>query len=431
MKIEIEMYKDSVSYELCKSLSEKIGSSFYILYEKKLEENVLAFYEAFSQRYPNVIIGYSYKTNYLPYLCKKMQQLGAYAEVVSRLEYDLAIAIGQAPNEIIFNGPLKTYEDITLALNNGSIVNLDSFYELDHIRNYCAEHKNKSVNVGLRVNFDLSDGSLSPLQNGYEMSRFGFCVENGNFERAIQQLHQLNNVNIVGLHGHFSTDRSLEVYKKITENLCALAQKHFTNSLEYIDIGGGMYGQLPHTFPVKNVPTFEDYAEVICEIMVREWGEADCPYLIIEPGIALVANVFQFVCPVMDVKVNNGKKFVLVDGSVHNIKPTMHPYNLPIQIASKKKVLRQDTYHVVGYTCMEKDYLLYDHYGSLPEAGDFIAFDHVGAYTIVFDPQFIRERPAVVATDGEQFFLIRRKESFEEFFSRDVLQFSNINRLQV
>ena len=53
------------------------------------------------------IIGYSYKTNYLPSLIKEMSNLGAYAEVVSRLEYDLALKIGVKPNKIIFNGPLK------------------------------------------------------------------------------------------------------------------------------------------------------------------------------------------------------------------------------------------------------------------------------------------------------------------------------------
>ena len=46
--------------------------------------------------------------------------------MVSRLEYDLALKIGQPPDKIIFNGPVKQYEDIELALNNGSIVNLDS-----------------------------------------------------------------------------------------------------------------------------------------------------------------------------------------------------------------------------------------------------------------------------------------------------------------
>lgn len=419
------------SYEQYQALSEKLGTSFYIFHEKKVEENMRSFYESFVKRYPNVVIGYSYKTNYLPYLCNQMLRLGAYAEVVSRLEYDLALAIGQPPEQIIFNGPLKTYADLCLALDYGSIVNIDSFYELCHIQNYCLEHPNETVKVGLRVNFDLSDGSQSPLQNGYEVSRFGFCVENGNVERAIEQLKQVKNVRVAGLHGHFSTNRSLRVYQKITENLCSLAKKYFADSLEYIDVGGGMYGEIPHTFPMQDIPSFDDYAQVICEIMIREWSDSNYPQLILEPGIALVANAFQFVCQVIDVKENNGEKFVLVDGSVHNIKPTMHRYNLPIQIISSQHLSQLDLYHVVGYTCMEKDYLLHDHSGWLPALGDFIVFEHVGAYTIVFNPPFIKERPAVVVSDGEQFYLIRRKESFDDFFSKDVLQFSDLPRFQV
>ncbi len=418
-------------YEQYQSLRDKLGTSFYIFHVKKVEENLRSLYQSFSKRYPNVVIGYSYKTNYLPYLCKRMQQLGAYAEVVSRLEYDLALTIGQPPEQIIFNGPLKTYEDICLALDQGSIVNLDSFYEVDHIRNYCLSHPNELVNVGLRVNFDLKDGLSSPLQNGYEVSRFGFCVENGNVERAIEQLKQVENVKVVGLHGHFSTNRSLSVYQKITENLSTLAKKYLLDSLEYIDIGGGMYGEVPTTFPMNDVPTFDDYARVVCEVMVREWGGVNGPQLILEPGIALVANAFQFVSQVIDVKENNGQKFVLVDGSVHNIKPTMHRYNLPTKIISNKDFSIWETFHIVGYTCMEKDYLLFNHNDWLPEPGDFIVFDHVGAYTIVFNPPFIKERPAVVACDGEQFFVIRRKENFDDFFNRDALQVSDLTRIQL
>ncbi len=95
---------------LLKKLNElkmEFGSSFYLLNVSKLRENYKKIENAFKSRYENFIIGYSYKTNYLPYLCKELSKLGAYAEVVSRLEYDLAIKIGEDPKRIIFNGPLK------------------------------------------------------------------------------------------------------------------------------------------------------------------------------------------------------------------------------------------------------------------------------------------------------------------------------------
>ena len=85
-------------------------------------------------------MAYSYKTNYTPYLCRIIKSKGGFAEVVSRLEYDLALKVGQKPNKIVFNGPVKCYEDIALALGNKSIVNLDSWTEIDHVAKYARKH---------------------------------------------------------------------------------------------------------------------------------------------------------------------------------------------------------------------------------------------------------------------------------------------------
>ena len=119
-----------------------------------------------------------------------MSSLGAYAEVVSRLEYDLALKIGVEPAKIIFNGPFKTYEDIALALDGDSIINLDSFYEISKVKKYLVENPERKVKVGLRVSFDLTVNGKNPLQNGFKQSRFGFCVENGSFDNAINELHK-------------------------------------------------------------------------------------------------------------------------------------------------------------------------------------------------------------------------------------------------
>lgn len=407
-------------------LEKNFGSSFFLLNLNKLRQNYNKMEHAFKSRYQNLIIGYSYKTNYLPYLCKELSQLGAYAEVVSRLEYDLALKIGVDPERIIFNGPLKTEEDIETALDHGSILNIDSLYEIDYLTNYCLKNKHKTVKAGLRVNFDISDTKgNSVLQEGYDVSRFGICVSNGNFQFAVNQLKKVENLNIVGLHGHFSTkERKVENYRIITQGLCTLIHQYFLDSIEYIDIGGGFYGELPASFNVQT-PSFDDYAEAVCMVMNTEFGnQAKKPYLIIEPGISIVANVFQFIAKVIETKKIQDKHFVLIDGSVHNIKPTMHKRNLPMKIVKQDTEHRHFTsYNIVGYTCMEKDYLAHDIEGDLPISGDFIIFENVGAYTIVFNPPFIKERPSIVAFGDNEFFVVRKKESLKEFFNEDLYVF--------
>lgn len=420
--------KDNVkwSYKEMMELEESIGSSFFILKMEQLRENYRRLERAFKSRYENFIIGYSYKTNYLPYLCKQLSSLGAYAEVVSRLEYDLALKIGEDPKRIIFNGPVKTVDDIDLALYNESIVNIDSLYEVEFVKRFALNNPNRTVKIGIRVNFDISENGHSILQDGYELSRFGICTENGSLEVALYELNQLDNINVVGFHGHFSTsNRSVESYRRKTSKLCHLAKQYLGEKLEFIDIGGGIYGELPSSIQ-RDVPSFEDYAESICQVMSNEFPDiGKRPKLILEPGVSMVANTFAFVAKVIETKKIIDKQYVVVDGSVHNIKPTMHKWNLPMQtIRRQERTEEKEQFHVVGYTCMEKDYLAYNMEDLLPERGDYIVFEHVGAYTIVFNPPFIKSRPAIIAIDGESSHVVRRQETFKQFFDEELYIFN-------
>ncbi|MFJ5713892.1 diaminopimelate decarboxylase [Neobacillus sp. NPDC093127] len=412
-------------YKTISELEKKWGSSFYIFNVNKLRENYQKIETAFKSRYENFILGYSYKTNYLPYLCKELSKLGAYAEVVSRLEYDLALKLGEDPKRIIFNGPLKSRDDIHLALKNESIMNIDSIYELEFVKDYALNHPNQQIKVGIRLNFDISYNGQSALQEGYEVSRFGICIENGNLQDALNELAILENVQIAGLHGHFSTrNREVDSYRRITQELCDIAKENRLVNLDYIDVGGGFYGELPPSFH-KNAPSFDDYAEVICQIMNHEFSSFEKkPRLIVEPGMAMVANTFIFIAKVIETKTIREQTFVLVDGSVHNIKPTMHKHNLPMKIIRKSEIAEaQQVYSVVGYTCMEKDYLAHKLLTELPQKSDYIIFENVGAYTIVFNPPFIKERPCILAADDGEVFIVRKKESIKQFFDEDIYMF--------
>lgn len=413
------------NYETINQLYEDYESSFYLLDVDQLRSNYQKMNDAFKSRYPDFIIGYSYKTNYLPYLCKELSNLGAYAEVVSRLEYDLAIKLGENPKKIIFNGPLKTKDDIYIALKSGSIINIDSKYEIDFVKEFALNYPSEKIKIGLRLNFDISEDGHSILQDDYARSRFGICTENGSFQEVIDELNRIDNIKIIGLHGHFSTKtRSVESYRIKTQKLCQLAKENILESLEFIDIGGGIYGELPKEFKI-HAPTFEDYAEIICEVMNHEFSSFERkPTLILEPGVAMVANTFTFITKVIETKKIVDTSFVLVDGSVHNIKPTMHKNNLPFRVIKQNShSKKQELFHIVGYTCMEKDYLAHAITADLPQRDDYIIFENVGAYTIVFNPPFIKERPCILVKEANEIFVARKKETIKQFFNEELYSF--------
>ena len=394
------------------------GSPFYIVDRKRFEANFDDLTNAFSSLYQPFILAYSYKTNYIPYLCDIVKQKGGWAEVVSRMEYDLAIKIGQDPEKIIFNGPVKTADDIELAMDNGSLLNVDSEAELALVADYSRTHPDRDIPIGLRINIGLSDeAGQSHIQNSLKVGRFGLDPE---FLKSEDwNLKTGNNLKIVSLHGHTSTtDRSKWCFEVITQTLCDMAQKHFPDSVRSINVGGGFFGRMHPDMPFKEVPTFDDYAQVVCGVLNENaWAKQHQPTLVIEPGVAMAADCLSFVTKVISVKTIRQQVFVTADGSAFHTKPTFHSLNLPHQVIAQNEGRPVGNFDVVGSTCMEKDILLKDISASLPQVGDFIRIDNIGAYTVVMSPSFINPAPAIVADEGGAYTLIRRKQTLGDVFS--------------
>jgi len=107
---------------------------------------------------------------------------------------------------------------------------------------------------------------------------------------------------------------------------------------------------------------------------------------------------------------------VTVDGSAFHTKPTFHKVNQPHTIISPGKVNKRGIYSVCGATCMEKDYLLNDIDNIVPDRGDYIKIDSVGAYTIVLTPTFIHPVPPILVRQDDNYKQIRRRQNFADMF---------------
>jgi diaminopimelate decarboxylase len=237
-------------------------------------------------------------------------------------------------------------------------------------------------------------------------------------KKVVSRLAAIGNVTVNSLHGHTSTaDRNIWCFQIIAKTLCQIAEKFFPESVEYINIGGGIFGYIPPSMRWTKTPSFGDYAKAVCKVLKNnKWIRRRKPNLMLEPGISMVANTMSFVTKVISVKDIRGRLFVTVDGSAYNVKPTFHKINLPYQIIRKVGSRKRGTFSVVGSTCMEKDYLLTEITGMLPNVGDFIKIDSVGAYTTVLTPPFINPAPAIVAEKSGAFKLVRSKQTLNDIF---------------
>ena len=406
-----------LSWQVLHQLEKDYGDSFYLLNIRQFESNYREFLQAFHSIYPKSNIGYSYKTNYTPRLCQSVNSLGGYAEVVSQMEYDIAIAVGVPPSRIIFNGPLKEKENLENAIRAGSIVNLDSLHEVFMVEALAQSLPDYQIAVGLRCNFDIGTNRIS---------RFGFDIEAGELDYAFKTLNSLHNCVIEGLHCHFSTShRSLESYALRTKTILELSEHYFQDKPpRFIDVGGGFFGKMSETLSQQfdcPIPSYQDYAEVIATQFSNRFARDCGPELILEPGVAIVADVMKFVGKVVAVKTIRSRKIALVTGSIQNIKPTLTDKKKPLTVYRNYDGDSQDKImgliDLVGYTCMEHDCLYEDYQGEIG-MGDYVVFENIGAYTTVFKPPFIRSNPPIISYDSilDEYTLSRRRET-----SQDVL----------
>lgn len=406
-----------LNFKVLKNIENKIGDSFYILDIEKFEQNYQNFLAVFRSIYPSTKIAYSYKTNYIPIICKTVNKNGGYAEVVSEMEYDLAIQVGVEFQNIIVNGPVKPKRALEKFFLNGSIVNLDSYTEANYLKYLAKKHTDKLFYTGLRCNFEFS---------GLNISRFGLDVEAPAFIELIAELQKINNVKLICLHCHFP-NRELELFNERVEKMIDLYKKYYKDGQPFfIDLGGGLGGNLDEFIKEQlnyDVANYQDYANIIATKFRNEFLNSKTkPVLILEPGTALVADTMKYVCKVLEIKKIRDKYIAITSGSKVNFHPLSSKINLPVKVFCKnnENEIFYNSIDMSGYTCMENDYLFRNYSGSV-KVGDFLVLDNVGSYSIVFKPPFILPNFPIITIKNEMIDIVKRAETFEDIFQTYII----------
>lgn len=402
MKLDVRTLKD---------IGHEQGGAFYLLDTALFATNFNELLQAFRTYYPETYIAYSYKTNYTPRLCKLVDELGGFAEVVSDMEYEITRRLGIPATRVHFNGPYKNATAVREIILGGGIVNIDDYVELPGIMALAQEFPERTIQIGIRCNFQINDGVTS---------RFGFDVNKPEFEEMLSQLRGQKNIRIAGLQCHFAS-RALNTWKPRAEGMCSLLERVDGETTDHIDLGGGLFGKMKDSLKAQfdtRIPTYEEYAQEAAQFVARHFADTtQRPKLFIEPGSALVGDVMKFVAPVVSIKDIRGKAIATLLGSVYNINPTLNKKNPPITVYSTEDTERKEYRDLdfAGYTCIESDYLYKGYNGPLA-IGDLVVFDNVGSYSIVLKPPFILPNFPVIELKEGKPFVVKRKENFDDLF---------------
>jgi len=382
-------------------LTEKFGSPIFIFSERQIIEKYNTMYSAFSSRYPDVVFGWSYKTNYLNEICKIYHKLGSVAEVVSEFEYQKARALGVDGKNIIFNGPYKPYADLKIAVQEGAKIHVDNLFELNDLEQI-ADELDIKIPVAIRINMDT--GTYP------QWSRFGFNFESGEAYDAVKRMYDGGKLYLTGLHSHIGTFMlDANAYKLATIKIMQLkeqVERNFKSEIEYIDLGGGFASKsnLKGVYQSADVivPTADDYAEAITNAIYETNKSEKLPRLYLETGRAMIDEAGYLLTSVHGYKrFPDGKKGYILDAGV-NLLYTSTWYNFNIEL-DKRYDGDNEVSMLNGPLCMNIDVI--EENLMLPplDRGSILTISPVGAYNYTQAMQFIRYKPAVVliGTDGK------------------------------
>jgi diaminopimelate decarboxylase len=407
---------DKIEGVSVEKLVNDFGSPLFVVSAKTIRDNLKRFRGEFSARYPKVEVAYSYKANCLSGVLDIIHNEGAWAEVASGFEYELARKIGVPGESIVFNGPYKKKEEIKKAIREGALINVDNESELKLLEEIAFKSK-KPIEVGIRINTDVGINQLP--------DRFGFNIESGKALEIVNYCTKKTSIRIAGIHIHLTSyiispevlnnktpAKSIELiwpkdsnlYRRAAHKITYFAEeirKRFGITLKYIDMGGG--------YPTLDSIT--SYANAIVEPMLEVFDH-EHPLLILEPGRAVVKDAVELITTVVDVKeLSNDTASVVVDSGI-NILPTSFWKFQQIEPINKKAVSSKETV-VYGPLCLQTDILGIT---KLPDlnVGDRLVIKNVGAYNISQASSFIFPLPSIILTDNNKVKVLRSSETIKD-----------------
>ena len=384
-----------------------VGTPCYVYSRAALEQHWLAFDAAFGD-YPHQIC-YAVKANGSLAILDLLGRLGSGFDIVSGGELERVLRVGGDPSQIIFSGVGKSKAEIRRALQVGiKCLNLESDAELYRV-NDVAEQSGLKAPIAIRINPDIDAKTHPYIATGLRDNKFGIAVEAA--VETYRAACAMDNVEVLGVACHIGSQLIelspfLNALERTIDFIFELQNEGI--ELTHLDLGGGLgirYGD-------ESPPSPREYIVALLEILHRR----GCALPVsIEPGRSIVGNAGVLLTRVEYLKENAWRNFAVIDAAMNDlIRPALYQAwhdVLPVNRADGKNA---KVYDIVGPVCESGDFLAKDRRLATAE-GEVLAIGSAGAYGFVLSSNYnARPRAAEVMVDGDEFHLVRPRETFEQ-----------------
>ncbi len=406
-------------------LAREFGTPLYLFDEATLRHRAAEFKEEFQSRYPDTLVLYAAKAFICRALAQLMKDEGLGLDVVSGGELAIARSVNFPRDKIYFHGNNKSPAELTEALDwkIGRVV-VDNFYELSLLSSLARE-RGRIQDILLRLSPGIDPHTHHLTTTGVTDSKFGFLLAQA--DEAVAQAQASPYLNLIGLHLHLGSPIfEVEPYQQAIAIILDLAAKMKAKhglDLKEFSPGGGYALSYTADSPA---PPISHYAQAIVTALTADISNLgiDPPRLVVEPGRSMVGRSGVALYRTGATKEIPGiRKYVSLDGGMgDNIRPPLYGARYEALAASKAGSPDMEKVTLSGRFCESGDILVKDVTLPILGAGDIIAIPASGAYCIPMSSNYNAfPRPPVIMVREGRARLIRRRESYEQLMSCDLV----------
>ena len=393
------------------------GTPLYVYSRAGIEAGYRDVRDAFAEADP--LIAYSVKANGNLSVLRLLTALGAGADIVSGGELFRALRARAPATRILFSGVGKTVVEMAAALEVGIYgFNVESEGELRSL-SALASTMRKRANIALRVNPAVeTDTPHAYTRTGHRESKFGIPYEDA--LRLYRLAAKLPWIKVKGIDVHIGSQIvDPGPYRRALEQVMTLIDELNDEdmNLRYVDIGGGFginYEDPDHNIESASMPEFA--AQLVPLLRDRKLR------LVLEPGRYLVGPAGILLTRVLHVKRMGTRTYVITDAGMNDLIRPSHYASYPgVQAARRDPGREQMKVDVVGPVCESGDFLALDRNMPVPEPGELLAVRTAGAYGFAMSSTYnARPRPAEAMVDGNDDWLIRRRETYDDLVRGEI-----------